>query len=593
MTIHDNELVGLFLAPGYNFVIALLGVLKAGKGFVPIDTSMPPGRIDFILRECNISTVLVDEENLKLLDELNGIEKIILMKRNQQDILPNFCSLESKRGKALSTNPIREKNISSIAYVIYTSGTTGTPKGVPISHSNIYPLMMWQKDNFGLGESTKTLQMLSLSFDFGIQEVLTTILFGGTLFFAERVVKHSASKYSEFINTHKISMIYSTPALLDSLVSDNAMLTINIILIGGQILDKSLVKRLFNVTSESCIIFNGYGPTEVSINATMYHMNRGQEDAYPQTNSIPIGSISANNTAYILDNALNIMPIGVVGELYLGGVGVSTGYINRPELNKEKFIADKFSSFKGRNLYKTGDLARYIGDGNIEFIGRVDEQIKIRGYRVEPGEIESSILKYDGVKDAAVTLKGNNAKIELIGYIVTYNDKEISTEGLQNFLRTILPSYMIPRRFIKLEALPLSVNGKVDYRKLPLLQEERSHISKDEKINIYEAAIIRAWEDVLIVKGLSVNDNFFELGGHSLIVGKVHASIVQDIGYDFPLINIFEYPTARLLSKSILMSDLRREDQFKQQDRAAKQKGNLYERFQQRQKLRRENNNDK
>ncbi len=550
---HSESMVGILADPGYSFVLSLLGILKAGKGFVPLDPLAPRERMAYMLQECDVRILCIQEKYLPLVKYFPSIKHVIILDG------VNNSNTVSQRSEIYDWEAIKSEvrkskrschHSNDLVYMIYTSGTTGKPKGVPITHANLYPLMRWQQKHFHLNHKTKTLQTLSLSFDFGIQEVLTTILFGGTLYFAPKAELLRSGGYTGFIRSHDITMIYATPSFLASALTLDSLETLEVILLGGEILKKELIEQLIKRTSPKCLIFNGYGPTEVSINATMFLAHPARKN-YPQSKSIPIGKASALNEIYLLDRHQEPVPKGVVGEIYLGGPGVSSGYWKKDELTRQKFLPNKLTDDSQGKLYKTGDIARFLDDGSIEFLGRVDEQVKIRGFRIEPTEIEHVLLEYPIIDEAVVLPLEDNGNKELHCWIVSSSDVDILQ--LKNFLRDRLPAYMIPSFFYTIDHIPMTLNGKLDRKNLLSNPAKHIHVPQDKIMmkprNEIENLIVSEWQKALGVESISTEDNFFEIGGHSLMVGKVHAHLIEALGHDFPIIKIFQFPKASSLAR--------------------------------------------
>ncbi len=588
----QSPLLGIMVDPGYRFVLGLLAALKAGNGFVPMDPQAPIERLRFIQDECGIQILITESKYLEKVQQISALKHLIVLDQAAPD-----CSYSSSLDICWWTTVYQqiptEKHIEiydldRVVYVIYTSGTTGEPKGVPITHRNLGPLMLWQRDNFKLGKNTRTLQTLSTSFDFGIQEILTTILFGGTLFFASRETIASSADYVKFIDANLISMIYATPSYIKTALTSKNLSSLKVILLGGEILKEDVLQDISNVVEEDCLIFNGYGPTEASINATMFKVNL-KSTHYPGSSSVPIGTVSANNRVYLLDANFEPVPVGVAGEVFIGGPGVAFGYLLRPELTAQKFLPDQFSNDVEGRLYRTGDLARYLADGVIEFLGRLDDQVKIRGFRVEPSEVEAVMCKHSDVAEAVVVPCDDGVGDKfLAGYFVLRQSKLLAKSALRQFILEKLPSYMVPTVFLQVDSLPLTPNGKVDRQALPHVASTPSErdASMTKSTTELEKIIVAEWQKALHIDEIGVNENFFELGGHSLMVGRVHTRLVEIIGRDFPASKMFQYPKTSDLVNYLENSEEAKPSSQESNLRAQNQRRAIASRLKMRQELR-------
>ncbi|MCK4765277.1 MAG: amino acid adenylation domain-containing protein, partial [Candidatus Aminicenantes bacterium] len=457
-------------------------------------------------------------------------------------------------------------------YVIYTSGSTGKPKGVQITHSNLIPLLLWFHDYFRLGPHIKVLQNLSYTFDFGIFELVTTLLAGGTLYFFDRKSLKDLNDYVDFIHRHQIDTIHTTPSFFTTIIDLGKSLSpVKLLHFGGERLTKKIVEDASRLVGKNCYIYNGYGPTETTINSAIFSMQVDTEGRIEVPETIPIGRPSANNIIYILDGYGNFQPIGVVGELYIGGSGAAAGYVNRPELTAEKFQFDFYKSNKFYRAYKTGDLGRWLPDGNIEFLGRIDYQVKIRGFRIELGEIENRLLEHEEIKEAVVIDIDSEARGKyLCGYIVPKSQRQGDAEGvpgagpgihetgslgtphLREYLSRELPDYMIPAYFVFLENIPLNPNGKVDRKALPLpevIAGDAYTAPRDET----ELKLAKIWSEVLALEQakIGVDDSFFDLGGHSLKAAVMVAKLHRESDVVVTLAEVFKSPTIKGLARCI------------------------------------------
>lgn len=456
--IAKNKYIGLMMNEGPKLLIGIIGILKSGNCIVPINPKFPIAKVCYMVEDSRIELILTDNKNYSKAKEVASMNSNIKQVLCIDSIDFNTCY--DAKMQAEEKNHINPENE---CYIIYTSGSTGEPKGVPITHKNLTPLLLWAKDYFAFDEDTRVIQNLSYCFDFGLLEIFTTLLSGGTLYYFENNPLRDMERYLNYINFNKINTIHTTPTFFSFIVSAKKKLPfLKTIDLGGEKVNYTLVNDISNLVSSNCKILNGYGPTETSITATMCQVEVSKENRV-----VSIGKPTANNTIYILDDNQNPVPIGVKGEIYIGGGGLSSGYLNRPDLTKDRFINSPFS-FQEK-LYRTGDIGRWEKDGSIEYIERKDFQVKILGYRIEPAEIEYSILKYSGIKEAVVLPieKEFEHKITrkiLCAFICA--DKNVKVVSVKEHLAKYLPSYMIPSLFVILDNMPLNSNGKADRKKL-------------------------------------------------------------------------------------------------------------------------------
>jgi len=580
----ENSCIGLMVDDTPALVVGLLGILKSGNTFVPVNPLFPDERIHFILNDCNIEVLVTDNASypkaLQIANNSPVIRFLLYIDHITGEITKRYTHTYNDPKPVSKRLKLKMKNSPSPCYVIYTSGSTGKPKGVPITHRNLVPLFLWFRDYFGLGAHTRVMHNLSYTFDFGVFEVLTTLFFGGILYILNKREIGDFAFYPDFFRTHAINTAHTTPAFFSGIVSTGKeMPSLELLHLGGENLTGRLVARISELVPGSCRIYNGYGPTEATINCSIFSITKEQRKTIEEMESIPIGKPSANNGIYILDKYHRLQPVGVVGELCVSGEGLAEGYLNRPELTADKFDQDfqddqdekglkkragQYSStslplYPSTPLYRTGDLARWLPDGNIEFLGRIDLQIKIRGFRIELGEIENYLLKHEDIKEAVVISREDETSIQryLCAYIVQQNSqrgKELTVSELREYLLKELPDYMVPAYFIHLEKIPLTPNGKIDRKALP--EPAKDMIKTGAKYaapaNETEKKIVEIWQAILGIKKIGVEDDFFQLGGDSILASQCIARIREEFQVDLSLRKIFEQPLLKALSKEVI-----------------------------------------
>ncbi|MBF0121715.1 MAG: amino acid adenylation domain-containing protein, partial [Desulfobacterales bacterium] len=507
--IKRDTLIGIYMDRSPEFIIAILGILKSGAAYVPYDTKEPKDRFDYKSKDSGIKFTLTSLD----LIQLNNMPK---------------------------ENPPCINKPCDLAYIIYTSGSTGFPKGVMIEHSSVSNLVTAQKTNYG----KNVLHIMPFIFDVSVEVLFTSICNGLTLHLIKDEFRTDISHIVSYINNHNIDTLIISASLIPLLPE---LSTVKILITGGEVCDKS-VMDLWSLKTK---FINSYGPTEATVCSTIsYHSI--------DKSNINIGKPIKNKTVYILDSKLNPVPIGVKGELYIGGAGIARGYLNNQKLTEERFIDNPFASYEDKIkkenvcIYKTGDIARWLPDGDIEFLGRNDYQVKIRGFRVELGEIESRMLEYPEISKCAVLVKNRSGNKYLVGYYVSEN--EISYEKISGYLSSKLPDYMIPNIFIHLKDIPLSISGKIDRSSLP-----EPYIKTDEDNNPpmtdLEQKLCKIWEDILGVKQIRIKDNFFRLGGNSIIAIQVISRIKNATNISLKVSELFANPTIEKLSQAIIKSD--------------------------------------
>jgi amino acid adenylation domain-containing protein len=521
-------LVGVYLERSLEMVVALLGVLKAGGAYVPLDPSYPKERLGFMLEDAGIGILLTQH---KLTADLpsRGIKTICL--DSQREVI--------FRGD--QENPENITDTENLAYVIYTSGSTGKPKGVQITRRSVVNFLNAMSRQPGITKDDVLVAVTTLSFDIAGLEIYLPLCIGAKVVIASARVSSDGPELAQLIEHCGATVMQATPSTWRLLVESGWRPRENFkALCGGEALPGDLASQLLDRVSS---LWNMYGPTETTIWSATHSVGTAG-------NAIPIGRPIDNTQIYILDPDLNPVPIGVPGELYIGGVGLARGYRNRPELVAEKFIPHPLSGDQGGRLYRTGDMARFFADGTIECLGRTDHQVKLRGFRIELGEIEAMLAQHPAVQQAVVVDREITGDRRLIGYVAAAASAPSGSE-LKVFLRARLPEYMIPAGFVFMEKLPLTPNGKVDRRALPQpegtgAERENGFLAPRDAI---ELQLANAWENTLGVKPIGIKDNFFELGGHSLLAVRLFAQIEKVFGKKLPLATLFQAPDVENFAK--------------------------------------------
>ncbi len=522
-----------------SLIVALIGILKAGGAYVPLDPSYPRERLAFMLEDTN-APVLVTEAPLA--GELPASRARVILLDAEGD------ALAGER----ADNPANGAGAGNLAYIIYTSGSTGLPKGVCVTHENVLNLFADFARRKPVAPGDRGSLWTSVSFDVSVYEIFTPLLAGGTLFIAADTVRFDSAAFIEWMSAHRIASAYVPPLMLEDLRAwiekHPGALSLRRLLVGVEPIREKLLAAIMEAVPGLAII-NGYGPTEATICATLFDVRPGAA----RDRNTPIGRPVQNTRVLLLDPAMRLVPAGVSGEIHIGGLGLARGYFNRPELTAERFVADPFSGAPGARLYKTGDTAKYLSDGCIEFIGRVDYQVKVRGFRVEPGEIEFALRQHASVKDAVVLAKGDRSGVKrLVAYIVPAGVPAGSAE-LRTFLRDKLPEYMVPTAFVAMEAFPLTPNGKLDRAALPEPEITRADLQSAYVAprTEVEHQLSLIWEKVIGISPIGVTDSFFDLGGHSLLAVRLFTEITRVFGARLPLAAIFQHPTIEQIAPLI------------------------------------------
>ena len=529
-----DTIVGICMERSIDLIVSILGILKSGGAFLPIDPEYPVDRIRYILSDSDVKLVITKEDN-QLDIESAELEQLYLKTTSE------LSKAEDVQKPKVSLTP------ENAAYMIYTSGTTGNPKGVINTHGGIYNRLRWQSDNYPMSTSDNTMLKHSISFDVSITEIFLPLTNGAHLHIAKPGGQKDPVYLANFIEEHQLTTIHFIPTMLRYMLDQPKFVnnkSLRLVFLGGEALPTELLERLSSALNAK--IVNWYGPTEASV-GVMYHVCTGKEE----NNIVRIGRPIGNVTIYILDKHQQPVPVGIPGELYIGGVAVARGYHNRPDLTSERFIKDPFTKDRSKRLYKTGDLVKYSKDGNVQYLGRIDDQVKIRGYRIELDEIETHLREIDGIRQAVVIAETDkNSVNRLIAYLVSPNGAKIDVGTVRSHLQLKLPEYMIPQIIKFVDEIPRLDNGKINRKALPD-PEAVGLKSTDDYVaprNQLDLKLQRIWTDILNIRPIGIHDNFFELGGHSLLAVQLFSEMKKASGKEIPLATLFTIPTIAGLS---------------------------------------------
>lgn len=532
-----DTLVGVYMERSLEMVLALYGILKAGGAYVPLDPEYPADRIAFMLRDARAPVLLTQA---RLVGDLPAPDaRIICLDSDWETI-----------AQETADKPVNAAKAGNLAYVIYTSGSTGRPKGVMNTHRGICNRLLWMQDAYGLKEADRVLQKTPFSFDVSVWEFFWPLMVGARLVVARPGGHRDSSYIVKTVVDQEITTIHFVPSMLQLFLEDQDVRrcrSLKRVICSGEALPYELQQRFFERLDAE--LHNLYGPTEAAVDVS-YWQCRPEGDA---RKVVPIGRPVANTRLYILDRDGQPAPIGVAGELHIGGVQVARGYLKRAELTGEKFIPDPFASDPEARLYKTGDLARYRPDGNIEFLGRLDFQVKLRGFRIELGEIEAVLSQHPAIREAVVLAREDvPGDKRLVAYIVPRAGPVLRIDDLREYLQARLPEYMVPAAFVELASLPLTPNGKLDRKNLPAPKWEgqSSQVYSAPKDEL-EKAIARIWQDLLRVDRVGLDDSFFDLGGHSLLIIQSWRRLSAVTDRELTITDMFRFPTVRSLARHL------------------------------------------
>lgn len=526
--VKKGSIVGIMMTHTFELVIGILGVLKAGAAYIPIDTNYPIERINYVLQDSESHMILT---NFQVEDELKFSGDII----NLSNVELNEYSKET---------PIKLNGTNELAYIIYTSGSTGKPKGVMIEHRGLVNYIWWAKKMYLKDKKEVVALYSSISFDLTVTSIFTPLVSGNKIVIYDN--DETEFVLYKILREKKATVLKLTPAHLTLLKDrDNSDSSIKRFIVGGEDLKVNLAKEIYHSFGKNIEIYNEYGPTETVVGCMIYkydeEMDRGT--------SVPIGRPIDNAQIYILDSDFNIVPTGVIGEIYVSGDGVARGYLNREHLTKERFIKNPF--IEGKRMYKTGDTARYLESGDIEYIGRIDNQVKIRGHRIELGEIEKYLLENESVKEAVVVFKEDDLENKLLNAYVVCKSTVTDSE-LKDWLMKFLPKYMMPNNFIFLEQLPLTVNGKVNYDLLPKVKSSNKEFL--EYKTDAEKELVKVIQETLGIQNISLNDNYYQIGGDSIKAIQI-SSKLKNIGLELKAKDILTYDSIKEIAAAIEVSE--------------------------------------
>jgi len=528
--VHEEVPVGLCMRRSADFVIGALGVLKAGATYVPLDPSYPKNRLAMLLEDSGVRLVVTQPCVAKQLPQ-----------GSWQAIVMEACALNRDAGSRVGN-----AGRANLAYIIFTSGSTGRPKGVQITHANLLNLISWHQRAFAVTPNDKATMHASPGFDAAVWEIWPYLAAGASVAVVDENIRTSPEGLRDWIVAQQITISFLPTALAEAIVDLPwpAQTALRFLLTGADTL------RRYPPVGLPFDLVNNYGPTECTVVATSGIVSSEAQPAAMPSIGRPIDDVQI----YLVDEQLQSVPDGTPGEILIGGAGVGRGYLNGPDLTDQKFIADRFGNNEDGRLYRTGDLARRLPDGQLAFLGRIDEQVKVRGYRIEPGEITALLEQHPAIHSSFVTAcSDNSGETRLIAYIVPAANAHLSADELRRFLGEHLPEYMVPSVFVPIASLPLTAHGKVDRTALPpptsenILHEEGFETPQSE----IEQWLARLLATLLGTARVSRDDNFFNLGGHSLMGAQLIATVKQTFDVELPLRSLFDHPTIREISSEI------------------------------------------
>ena len=525
-----ETLVPISIEPSFNMIIGMLAILKSGGVYVPIDTNCPEQRLTFILEDIDCSLLLTDSSMALTFEQYEDDMQVIYTDKSENEL-----------ARFSSTSLNLSIDVNQLAYIIYTSGTTGVPKGVMIEHKSIFHYIKNQTQFFDVNKADTFLLFSNVAFDASIEQILLAILNGAKLVVPKKSDLLDNQKFNSLLSHNSVTHLHAVPSFFRA-INLKSSYDLKRIVSAGEIFDMSA----FNEVAEDVSIYNKYGPTEMTISATQYKVEKGNY------NSNSIGKPIDNTSCYILDKRNNLLPVGVIGEICISGLGITRGYLNRENLTSKQIIDHPF--IEGERMYKTGDLGCWLPDGSIAFRGRLDYQVKIRGYRVELEEISSVLNELYNIQQAIVTaVDDQNGVKRLVAYITSSElaDSNSIKEGLTLLLEEKLPKYMIPDIYMKLDEMPLNANGKINRKELPIPDIFNSRKEYEAPSNEIEIKLTSIWGEVLKINKIGVNDSFFDIGGHSLAAIRLSFEVFKEYEIKLEISIIFQYPTIKLQAQYI------------------------------------------
>ena len=529
--VRDETIVAICLERSFESIISALAVLKAGGAYLPVDPKLPIERFNFIMRDARPPVLITKSRAPVELDSCSL--KVIDLRAGEQ------------AARHFSEPPPATANKDQLAYVIYTSGSTGQPKGVEITVGNLWNLISWHQSEFKITKADRASHLAAVGFDAAVWEVWPYLTAGASLYIPDESTRLSPEALRDWIVNNEISISFLPTTLAESLIELQwpRQTALRFLLTGADTLHRRPTRQL------PFALVNNYGPTECTVVATSGRVRICENSELPS-----IGRAIPNTQVYILHPDLRKVAAGEVGEIFIGGANVGRGYLNRPDLTDERFIPDPFSAVPGARMYRTGDLARHCDDGDIAYVGRADEQIKIHGYRIEPAEIEAALDRHPAIASSVVVARHFDCgDARLIAYVALENGTAAAATELRDFLRSSLPEYMVPSLFVKIYSLPLTTNGKLDRKSLPAPDEDNRLVN--DVFMAPRTPIEQRVAEILCalfkVKEVGVNDNFFLLGGHSLLGAQLLTKIRNAFGIELPLRAVFDAPTIAALSATI------------------------------------------
>ena len=538
MGVGPDTPVAICLERSLEMIVSILGVLKAGGAYVPLDPALPKERMSYMLEDMHALVLVTDERLREFLPVQH--EKVICLDTGWEQV-----ARESKE------NPVSKAAAHNLAYIIYTSGSTGHPKGVAIEHQQLLDYLNSICQELKLTDHASFATVSTFSADLGNTSIFPALCSGGALHVISQERAGNPDALGDYFQRHSIDCLKIVPSHLSALLESSRpknILPRQWLVLGGEACSWDLIRQIEDLRG-TCQILSHYGPTEATVGVLTYKV-RSNGSARP-TKNVPLGRPLANDKIYLLNSCLKPVSIWMQGELYIGGSGLARCYMNHPAGTAEKFLPDPFSTEPGSRLYKSGDLARFLPDTNIEFLGRVDHQVKINGYRIEPGEIEVALRQHPLIKETLVFPREDaSGKTRLVVYLVPHEEHELDTSDFPIFLRKQLPEYMVPSAFVLLKTIPLTANGKIDYAALPepdqtIRKAKAAFVGPRDQL---EQQIVEIWQETLGIPVIGVRDNFFELGGHSLLAVRLVALIKRQLGLTLPLAALFRGATVEDLA---------------------------------------------